>query len=180
MLTGPEIIRQRELGNITIEPFNPQIIGSNSYDLTLGPKLMGYCTVQELDMKRNNMTWELEIPEEGYVLQPGELYLGVTNEVAGSNAFVPCVSGRSSTGRLGIFVHITAGFGDVGFVNRWTLEITCVKPVRIYKNVRICQIYFEETVGTYKQYEGRYHSKYNGPRADLPTASRMHLDMPRG
>jgi deoxycytidine triphosphate deaminase len=57
---------------------------------------------------------------------------------------VPMLEGRSSTGRLGLFIHVTAGFGDIGFAGFWTLEIFCVQPVKIYPDVEICQIYYHD------------------------------------
>lgn len=95
-----------------------------------------------LDMKQEMSTYRLKIPEEGFVLYPGVLYLGRTMEYTETHKFVPMLEGRSSVGRLGISIHSTAGFGDIGFCGYWTLEISCVQPVRIYPGVEICQIYY--------------------------------------
>jgi dCTP deaminase len=172
MLTGPEIIRRRTIGDIVIEPFNPLQVGANSYDLTLSPNLLVY-NEPELDMAKENPTSLITIPAEGYVLNPNELYLGLTCEIAGSRGLVPCINGRSSIARLGIFVHVTAGFGDDGFVNRWTLELAVIKPVRIYPYVRICQIYFEELQGGSNPYVGKYREE-----TGIPVASRMFKEFP--
>ena len=59
------------------------------------------------------------------------------------------IEGRSSVGRLGLFVHVTAGFGDVGFCGFWTLEMFAVQPVRVYPGVPICQIFYHEIHGEY-------------------------------
>ena len=117
VLTGPEIIRQIEAGDIHIAPFTPAHDGPNSYDVTLNARLLVYDLApgEPLDMKRDNPTRALTIPAEGLVLEPGVLYIGCTNETATSKAFVPMFEGRSSIGRLGINTHITAGFGDVGW-----------------------------------------------------------------
>lgn len=171
MLTGPEIIRRRSVGSIVIDPFDESHVGSNSYDLTLHPNLLVY-TDAIIDMRRENECISIPIPDYGFVMKPGELYLGMTNEIAGARGLVPCINGKSSIGRLGIQVHVTAGFGDDGFVNRWTLEMTAVRPVRIYPNVKICQIYFEELQGERSPYKGKYKEACHNP---IP--SRMFMEL---
>lgn len=156
MLTGPKIVEEINAARIFIEPFNPKQVNPNSYNLRLANKLLVY-TEDELDMKKDNPTKEIIIPEEGYVLQPGELYLGKTMETTWTDEYVPCLDGRSSIARLGIVVHICAGFGDIGFDGNWTLEITVSKPIRVYPGVEICQIYYQEAVGDKIYYEGKYH-----------------------
>ena len=97
------------------------------------------------------------IPPEGFLLSPGTLYLGRTLEYTETDGFVPMLEGRSSVGRLGLFVHVTAGFGDVGFHGYWTLEMFCVQPVTIYPGVPICQIYYHAIQGDYTSYQrGKY------------------------
>ena len=76
------------------------------------------------------------------------------------------LEGRSSIGRLGLFVHITAGFGDVGFKGYWTLEIFCVQPIRVYPNTEICQIFYHSIEGKYKSYEG---GKYQANKGIQPS-----------
>jgi dCTP deaminase len=99
------------------------------------------------------------IPEEGLVLEPGKLYLGRTMEYTGTDKYVPMLEGRSSIGRLGLFIHVTAGFGDVGFKGYWTLEIFCVQPIKIYSNVELCQIYYHSIEGAYDEYaSGKYQN----------------------
>lgn len=117
-------------------------------------------TLPPLDMKRPNETIELEIPEEGYVLQPGVLYIGRTVERTWTDKFIPMINGRSSGGRLGISIHICAGFGDIGFDGTWTLEITVVEPVRIYPNTEIAQVCYFKPCGKIKNlYDGRYQGQ---------------------
>jgi dCTP deaminase len=122
-----------------------------------------------LDMRKGNTTYELEIPEEGLILWPGILYLGRTIECIGSNKFVPIVEGRSSVGRLGIHVHVTAGFCDVGFKGTITLEIHVIHPVRVYPNIPICQAYFLKPEGKIELYKGRYQNQED------PTPSRFQM-----
>lgn len=143
---------------IIIEPFDPKRINPNSYNLTLNRELLVYEN-DLLDMKRPNPVQKLLIPENGLLLEPNRLYLGRTNEFTRTDCYVPMLEGRSSTGRLGLFIHVTAGFGDVGFAGYWTLEIFCVQPIRIYPDVQICQIYYHDIDGEYEPYQsGKYQN----------------------
>lgn len=157
ILSGKEI--QRHIGKeIIIEPFDQSRVNPNSYNLTLHNELLVYEN-HELDMKKLNPTKRITIPEEGLVLEPNRLYLGRTNEFTKTEGFVPMLEGRSSTGRLGLFIHVTAGFGDVGFAGYWTLEIFCIQPIRIYPNAEICQIYYHSIEGEYEPYKsGKYQN----------------------
>ncbi|MDD4815888.1 MAG: dCTP deaminase [Clostridia bacterium] len=169
VLTGKNILKQIKNGNISIVPFNEKQLNPNSYNITLANELLVYdCDV--LDAKKENKTKKIKITEEGFVLQPNTLYLGRTNEYTKTKKFVPCISGRSSVGRLGICVHITAGFGDVGFEGTWTLEITCVHPVKIYPNMQIGQIYYEKVQGKKTYYQGKYLGQI------APVASQIQKD----
>jgi dCTP deaminase len=151
VLSGHEI--QRQLGtNILIEPFDPARLNPNSYNLALHDELMVY-EESILDMRKANRVRRLRIPSEGLVLQPGQLYLGRTAERTETHNLVPMIEGRSSIGRLGLFVHVTAGFGDVGFCGYWTLEMFAVQPVRIYAGVAICQIFYHDLRGTFEEYQ---------------------------
>ncbi|WP_419171287.1 dCTP deaminase [Negativibacillus massiliensis] len=157
ILSGKEI--QRHIGKeIIIEPFDQSRVNPNSYNLTLHNELLVYEN-HKLDMKKLNPTKRITIPEEGLVLEPNRLYLGRTNEFTKTEGFVPMLEGRSSTGRLGLFIHVTAGFGDVGFAGYWTLEIFCIQPIRIYPNAEICQIYYHSIEGDYEPYKsGKYQN----------------------
>ncbi len=157
ILSGKEI--QRHIGKeIIIEPFDQSRVNPNSYNLTLHNELLVYEN-HELDMKKLNPTKRITIPEDGLVLEPNRLYLGRTNEFTKTEGFVPMLEGRSSTGRLGLFIHVTAGFGDVGFAGYWTLEIFCIQPIRIYPNAEICQIYYHSIEGDYEPYKsGKYQN----------------------
>ena len=169
MLTKSAIFEQMRLGNIIISPFNQAQLNPNSYNVTLNDELVVYdCKV--LDARKENPTKIIKIPEEGYVLQPNILYLGRTNEYTETYNFVPGIDGRSSIGRLGIEIHRTAGFGDVGFKGTWTLEITAVMPVRIYPNEQIGQLYYEEITGKPTLYNGRYNNQI------AATPCRLHKD----
>lgn len=158
ILSGKEIIRRHKIGDIKITDFDPNKVNPNSYNLRLHNTLLVYKD-DVLDMKKRNEVEELIIPEEGLLLEPGKLYLGRTVEFTETNNLVPMLEGRSSIGRLGLFIHVTAGFGDIGHANYWTLEIQCVQPIRIYPNVEICQIYYHTLEGdTSITYEGKYQN----------------------
>lgn len=187
VLTGQAIREAVKSGKIFIHPWFPEHVGPNSVDLRLSRELLVYTDGYDrhqglpvsrnhlLDMRKANETRSLRIPEDGLVLEPGVLYLGCTMERTASNFFIPKVEGRSSVGRLGIKVHLTAGFGDIGFDGRWTLEIEVVHPVRVYAGERICQVYFTTPHGEVRDlYKGRYQGDTG------PVASRFseQLDMP--
>lgn len=157
ILSGLEI--KNRLGkSIVIDPYDERRLNPNSYNLTLHDKLLVYDD-DVLDMKTENPSHSLLIPADGLVLHPGRLYLGSTNEFTAADDCVPMLEGRSSIGRLGLYVHVTAGFGDVGFHGCWTLEISCVQPIRIYAGVEICQIYFHTITGDFTPYtSGKYQN----------------------
>lgn len=157
ILSGKEI--EKHIGKeIVIEPYDKNRINPNSYNLSLSNELLVYDN-DLLDMKKENKASKIIIPEDGLVLEPNKLYLGRTNEFTKTDKFVPMLEGRSSTGRLGLFIHVTAGFGDIGFAGYWTLEIFCVQPIKIYPNVEICQIYFHDIHGDYDLYtSGKYQN----------------------
>ena len=165
ILSGKEILKH--MGKeIIITPFDEKRINPNSYNLSLADELLVY-EKDALDMKKPNPTKRIVIPEEGLLLEPNRLYLGRTNEFTKTDRYVPMLEGRSSTGRLGLFIHVTAGFGDIGFAGYWTLEIFCVQPVRIYPNVEICQIYYHDIDGEYDLYSSGKYQNNSGIQASL-------------
>jgi dCTP deaminase len=159
ILTGKEILNR--LGDdIKIEPYSEKLLNPNSYNLCLHEELLVY-TKFPLDMKQPNPTEKLVIPKEGMLLEPGKLYLGRTIEFTETHNLVPMLEGRSSIGRLGMFVHITAGFGDVGFKGFWTLEIQVIHPLRVYAGVQICQIFYHTVEGAIEEYKsGKYQANH--------------------
>ncbi|KAG2389034.1 hypothetical protein C9374_014434 [Naegleria lovaniensis] len=173
ILTDGQILKEIENKSIVIEPFDRANLGVNSYDVHLGKRLAVY-KEQELDAKKNNAIEVFDIPEEGFVLQPGELYLGVTQEYTETHNHVPFLEGKSSTGRLGISIHATAGKGDVGFKGSWTLEINSIKPTRVYAGMPIGQlIYFEvDKQSILVPYHQKKNAKYTAQTTD-PVGSMM-------
>jgi dCTP deaminase len=151
MILSGEMIRQKLGSDIRIDPFELRHLNPNSYNLTLHDEILTYEEVV-LDMRKSNRVRRITIPPNGLVLNPNQLYLGRTIERTETHNLVPMIEGRSSIGRLGLFVHVTAGFGDVGFCGFWTLEMFAVQPVRIYPGVPICQIFYHQIVGDIIEY----------------------------
>ncbi|MGP4104165.1 dCTP deaminase [Nonomuraea sp. KM90] len=162
ILTGPEIGAAARDGRIRISPFAQNQVNPNSYNVRLGPTLLTY-TDPIIDAHRPNATRATTIGREGYVLRPDELYLGHTLEEVGSDTFVPLLFGRSSVGRLGLFVEITAPIGDIGFHGQWTLMLSPVRPLRVYPGMKIGQIMFFVSTGAIDPYRGKYQDAA-GPR----------------
>jgi dCTP deaminase len=172
ILSDSRILEEIKKGTIVIEPFDVKNLGSNSYDVHLGKYLAMYNDTM-LDARKHNTISHFEIPDDGYVLLPGYLYLGVTQEYTETHAHVPFLEGKSSTGRLGIDIHATAGKGDVGFCNAWTLEISCVQPVRVYAGMPVGQLIYFITEGEIlNRYDKKAGAKYNN-RTNKPVESMM-------
>ena len=172
ILSDREILAGIDLGEIVIKPYDRSCLGTNSYDVHLGKTLATYDSAV-LDARKHNKISYHEIPEEGLVLYPNQLYLGVTEEYTETHATVPFLEGKSSVGRLGIDIHATAGKGDVGFCNHWTLEISVSMPVRIYAGMPIGQLIYFKVDGSIENYYNRKPgAKYN-ERTDKPVESMM-------
>lgn len=169
ILTGPEISRQVSLGRITISPFTQAQVNPNSYNFRLGNTLKYYQS-RELDVKHANPVKEVALDEAGYIIQPDRIYLAHTQEVMGSEYYVPIIRARSGVARLGLFVHVTADLIDIGSINQWTLQLHAVQPVRIYPGLLIGQVTFWMPTGEIALYEGKYQGSL-GPKESL-----IHLD----
>lgn len=182
ILTGPEIEKRIAAGDIRIDPFDPECVGPNSYDLHLSDFLLVYrasrplldwyeaadCrapkpVAEPLDMARENLTETLLIPEHGLVVWPGVLYLGCTAEYTETLRLAPVIETRSSVARLGLQAHLSAGFGDQNYKGTWTLELAVEQPLRIYSGIRICQIAYSTLEGGLREYQGKYQGN-RGPK----------------
>ena len=170
ILTGSEISKNVKNGKIIIEPFNPSQINPNSYNFCLGRKIAIYKDYV-LDSKIDNPVNIIDIPDDGLMLQPSILYLGHTKEIMGSNCYVPLIKGRSSIGRLGLFIHITADLIDIGSINQWTLQMHAVQPLIVYPGMQIGQVTFWKPKGEIVLYSG----KYQGSRG--PERSHIYKDL---
>jgi dCTP deaminase len=172
ILTDQQILDSMEKGEILVQPFNRECLGSNSYDVHLGKTLAVYVD-STLDARKHNHIKTFEIPLEGYILEPHKFYLGVTQEYTETKRHVPFLEGKSSVGRLGIDIHATAGKGDIGFCNHWTLEISVKQPVRVYAGMPIGQlIYFKVDGELMTSYDQKKSAKYN-EKTPLPVESMM-------
>jgi len=167
MLTGKKIVDEVEAGNIIIDPFHTEQVNPNSYDVRLS-KYIGFIKTERKDVDIIEVGSKLHT----ITLFPNNVYLGSTIETAGSNKYVPRLEGKSSLARLGLSVHLTAGFGDIGFINKWTLELTCVIPITLIIGMRIAQISFYEPVGEITEdfiYNGHY-----AEFSDTPVMSKIN------
>ncbi|WP_326681619.1 dCTP deaminase [Streptomyces sp. NBC_01237] len=153
ILSGPEIMRQRAANALTIEPFDERQLNPVSYNYRLGGTLRVHRS-QVLDTRAQHGLSEFEIPPDGVVLRPGRIYLGTTAEVIGSDEFVPWLIGRSSVGRLGMFLQFSAALGNRGSCHRWTLEIKVVQPLRVYTGMTVGQVMFMTARGAPHAYTG--------------------------
>lgn len=179
ILTGSKIIEEIKNNHIRIGNFDIDRIQPNSYDLTLGDKISFYTLTNNtgyidtdmlsgtrifyLDTKSNNTMISREIPSDGYILLPQFLYLVQTVESVWSDKYVTEVSGVSSLARLGISVHKTAGYANIGHEFKWILEVEVTHPIKIYPGMKIGQMYFHTTEGSC---DLQYHGKYSGKQMD--------------
>ena len=169
VLTGDMIKREVHKGKIKISDFDPVNLNGNSYNIRLGGKITVYRAIRVIDLHDPDTykdTETYEIPEDGITLRPGTLYLIPTREIIGSNYYEPIITGRSSIGRLGIEIHREAGFGDIGFIGRWTMQVSVMYPIIIYPNEPIAQVYF---LTPYGQITELYHGKYQGVHDVVPS-----------
>lgn len=196
VLVDRDIIEAMGRGEIAVDPFDPACLGTNSYDVHLAPVLRTYVRGRDIprdflgephwghrlpiDMAADTPTEDVRIPDAGLVLEPGRLYLASTVEYTESHAHVPVLNGRSSVGRLGLSIHVTAGTGDVGFCGHWTMEMFVIEPLRVYPGVAIGQILWLAASGRPDfTYRTKNAAKYNkgGP---LPQPSRLHVELAQG
>ena len=172
-LTGAAIDEDVREGLISIEPYDPANLNPNSYNLSIGDTMLEYKGNDYLHNKYNenelqymvdlknpisNIS-EIKIPEDGFILKPGKLYLIATKETIGSDYYIPMITGRSSLGRVGVSVHQEAGFGDIGYHGKWTLQVTVTIPTKIYPNMKMAQMYMVVPSGdTSMKYHGKYQN----------------------
>ena len=167
ILTNLEIIKQVKKKNISIEPFDKNLLNPNSYNYRLDYELLEID--DDIDAKKECKTKRITLTEDGYILQPNKLYLASTNEKIGSRKYLTQLIGRSSVGRLGLFLQITAPIGHIGTNHKWTLELKVVEPLRVYPLMKIGQVTFWKTKGSrkinyntgeYKNYQTAQVSKF--------------------
>lgn len=180
ILSDSEILTAINMGSIVITPFDLKNLGSNSYDVHLSKHYATYGCAEliHLDAKKDNPVVHQTMTERGFTLVPGTLYLMSTEEYTETKGFVPFLEGKSSTGRLGIAIHATAGKGDDGFKGHWTLEVSVVHPVHVYPGMPIGQIIYFKMFGETKvPYDQKMSAKYNN-KDPLPKGSMMFKNFP--
>ncbi len=175
ILTGPAIAAAHAAGEITIDPYDPARVSPNAYDWRLGQTLR-VCG-GDLDAAARTTATELPIPATGFVLSPGVLYLGVTHERTGSEAYAQFLNGNRTIGALGIWVHVSAPLGHQGHAIRWTLEIRAARPVRIYPLMTFGKLTFLHAFGTPASYQ-QHGLKYRASQG-IET-SRLYEELPGG
>lgn len=161
ILSGLKIKEEVINGNITLEPFSDKLLNPNSYNYRLGDELL-LILDDVIDPRKMCKYKKIKLTQEGYVLEPNKLYLGSTIEKIGSSKYVTQLIGRSSVGRLGLFLQVTAPLGHIGCNHSWTLELKTVQPLRVYPNMNIGQVTFWCIDGKYDMYDGDY-TKYEYP-----------------
>ncbi|MDE1244028.1 dCTP deaminase [Vibrio aestuarianus] len=169
ILTGKEIEKRVNSKEIIVSPFLKENVNPNSYNFRLGRKLKVYQN-DLIDPAKENPVDEITLGDDGLVLQPRKLYLAETIETMGSEYFVPTYAARSSVARMGMFINLSAPLGDIGFVGKWTIQLFCIHPVKVYYGMNIGQMMFWHTSGEVELYDGKYQS------ADGPIESRIHID----
>ena len=162
ILTGEEIKKEVKNGNIIIKDFHEVCCTTNSYDLSLGNKLIRY-TSEYVDPKVVPQYETIEIPKEGYILKQGSFYLGSSKEIIGSEHYVPLIHAKSGIARMGLFVHITADLIDIGSVGNTTFQFYSVLPIKLYPGMKIGQVTFWKPIGEIELYKGKYQNS-SGPQ----------------
>ncbi|WP_406091606.1 2'-deoxycytidine 5'-triphosphate deaminase domain-containing protein [Streptomyces sp. NBC_01013] len=165
ILTGQAITEAVSSGDIVIDPFDTERINPNSYNYRLGEEIYQV----HADSDSDGFSQELLEPADGRVLlRKGQLYLGHTLEQIGSGQYVTSLIGRSSIGRLGLFVQLSADLGHQGAVHRWTLELLPALDIYVYPGQIIGQVSFWDSQGSGALYVGWYG------RHDRPMPSKLH------
>jgi|SRR3989344_2637709 len=165
ILTGPKIREELVRGTIAIVPFSEEQVNPNSYNYRLGPLLKVYRGFEDGQSRFE----ELVLPEKGYVLEPGQMYLGHTLEIIGSSQYAMSLTGRSSMGRYGLFLQVSANLGHTTSEHQWTLEIVAIQRMRIYPGMIIGQVSFWRNFGDLANYTGRY-GRINRPQESFVPA----------
>ncbi len=156
ILTGSAIHEAIQKGDITIDPYNKNCLNPNSYNYRIGNTLKVFDKFSKGKAHFN----KIELNDSGFILKPGQTYLANTLEKIGSDKYAMSLIGRSSLGRLGLFLQLSANLGHTLSNHKWTLEIVATKPIKIYSGMKIGQISFWSNKGDIKPYEGTY-SKFN-------------------
>ncbi len=169
ILTGSAIVEAVGAGDIVIDPFDEARVNPNSYNYRLGPEI--YHVHSDEDPRRGPRHEQMRPSNGRYLLRKGHFYLGHTTERMGSTRYVTSLIGRSSIGRLGLFVQLSADLGHCGAVHRWTLELLPAMDIYVYPGQIIGQVSFWSVTGEALPYEGWYG------RHDRPMPSKLHTNV---
>jgi dCTP deaminase len=172
ILTAAAIQAARESGDIVIDPFESGRLSPNAYDWRLGDQIRVCGGI--LDAAAVTSCQEHRIPAAGMILQPENLYLGLTWERTCSSRYAQLLNGSRDTGALGIWVHVSAPLGHVGHAIQWTLEIRVVRPVRVYPRMTFGKLVFLQVHGDHDSYQQR-SAKYAATAGIGP--SRLHEEL---
>ena len=160
ILSGIKIKEKIKKNNISIEPYNDNLLNPNSYNYRLADVIYEITDSVIDPVKKTNIR-KIKISDEGYILKPNKLYLGSTYEKIGSSKYVTQLIGRSSVGRLGLFLQVTAPLGHIGCNHCWTLELRVVQPLKIYPMMKIGQVTFWSIFGDNSlNYSSGKYNKY--------------------
>lgn len=187
LLSDRDICAQVEVGQISLDPWDPAMVQPSSVDVHLDRffRLFDNHRYPVIDpaADQSDLTRLIEVdPNKPFVLHPGEFVLGSTFELVSlGDAVAARLEGKSSLGRLGLLTHSTAGFIDPGFTGHITLELsnTATMPILLWPGMKVGQLcFFQLTSAALAPYgQGAQGSRYQGQRG--PTASRSHLNFSR-
>lgn len=163
ILTRQSIIESVDNGDITISNFDHNRVNPNSYNYLLGGEIKVYREHSSAGRPQFDM---IKLGDDGFVLQPGSMYLGVTDEVIGSSRYAMSLIGRSSIGRLGLFLQISANLGHTTSSHHWTLELHATRAIRVYPKMPIGQVSFWTNYGDVKCM-GKNYAFFNSPTETL-------------
>jgi len=187
LLSDKRILEELELGNIVIAPFERRQLGTNSYDVRLGEWYFlpnhNMVTVDFTDQEQARLFWgDPQHAHEGAIsIRPGDTILAHTEEIiGGQNGFTTSMRARSSIGRSCLSVCKCAGVGDVGYISRWTMEITnhSHAMVTLPVGLRVAQILFYEVGETLGEYKGKYGAREGWSPQDMLPKLYRDWDLP--
>lgn len=161
-------------GALILDPYDAALIQPNSYDVRLARQFSWHEPSSEvIDPYQSDSVLDhlVHVEQDDIVVEPGHFVLGATLEkVCLPRNIVGQLTGKSSLARLGVMVHVTAGFIDAGFSHppaQITLEIVNVgnRPVRLHAGMSIGQMVFTRTAECLVAYNEKPSAKYNGQPA---------------
>lgn len=211
VLSDVDIMNEYKNGKIVIEPFVNQNLGNCSYDVTLGEYYYRPSNVLPIinaenkndvvdywgdfhrarePTKTESQVYKLKENQKFILIRPLETILAHTNEyIGGTGNITTMMKTRSTLGRIGICCCKAAGWGDCGYINRYTMEITNFSKSTICLPVgmRVAQIVFfytnsnpsfsYEKNGHYQQYSNKHDLFKNwSPQNMLPHGPNNDFD----